>query len=94
MREGIGICPKFEWKFVFILARCLSYGMSHRTNTEPKIRQTATHVSDGNQFRRCTGRIIVLETRECLRLPDEARRGNWATMEAVTVYRLEDGNNN
>jgi hypothetical protein len=35
----------------------------------------------------------MLETRECLRLPVEGRGKKEATMRAVTVYRLDDGNN-
>jgi hypothetical protein len=36
----------------------------------------------------------VLEKRECLRLPVEGRGKKETTMRAVTVYRLDDGNNN
>jgi hypothetical protein len=35
----------------------------------------------------------MLEIRECLRLPVEGRGKKEATMRAVTVYRLDDGNN-
>ena len=44
----------------------LLYALCHRTDTGPRIRQTATRISDRSRFRRLAGRSSVLETRECL----------------------------
>jgi len=32
---------------------------NHRTNTDPKLGQTAPRVSDGSRYRKLTGRIIL-----------------------------------
>jgi len=51
------------------------YALNHRTNTGPRIRQTATRFSDESRFRRLVGSFTVLEARECLRyrLKDEGK---------------------
>src|SRR5512141_265200 len=52
-------------------------GPNHRTNTAPRIRQTAARISDGSRFRRLTGSSRVLKPREyllhwkCLSLREE-----------------------
>jgi len=66
---------------------------SPRTNTDPRIRQTATRVSDRSRYRRLAGRITVRVIRECVRLPVEGRGKQEETMRAVAVYRLDDGSN-
>jgi hypothetical protein len=65
------------------------YALSHRTNTGPGIRQTATRVSGRSRFRRLASRIIVCVIRECVRLPVEGRGRQEATMRAITVYRMD-----
>src|SRR5512141_1660655 len=60
------VCPILTPVFV----RCLTY----RTNTGPKIRQTATRVSDGSRYRRPAGRFTVGPIREEARLQGEIRR--------------------
>jgi hypothetical protein len=65
--------------------------LNHRTNTGPRIGQTATRVSDRSRYRRLAGRITVYEKENACscRLKDEENRR--LTMRAVTVYRWDDG---
>jgi hypothetical protein len=63
----------------------------HRTNTDSKLGQTATRVSDRNRYRRPAGRITVLETRECLHLPVEGRgrrEARWSHWQRIHSKRM------
>src|SRR5659263_657782 len=55
------------------LIRTLRCPTCHRTNTDSKLGQTATRVSDRSRYRRLAGGISLGVIRECVCLPVEGR---------------------
>jgi len=55
----------------------------HRTNTDPRIRQTAARVSDRSRFRRLVDGITVAGVRE----GRQQALGGGAAMSLVSIYR-------
>ena len=94
-REGLTRARVTQFIRILRLAQPFFRGIpfNHRTNTDPKLGQTATRVSDGSRCGRLVGRIIIEINRECVRQPVEGRGEQEDTMRAVMVYRREDGSN-